>query len=119
MSDLIHIKSDNVKSPSTSTVIPVEEVSCVGESIIGTFTVGREAPPTAKFRGTSVAATGTDCDIHPAVSRARTALLPYLDDQRQVVSRARGRAARISFKCATDATAACPSYKCSVPPDAW
>jgi hypothetical protein len=110
MSDLIYIKSDNVKYPSKSIIIPVEEVSCVGESIIGTFTVGGEAPPKAKFRGTSVAATGIDCDIHPAVSGARTALLPYLDDQRQVVSRARGRAARSAFKCATDANAACPSY---------
>ena len=43
-----------------------------------------------KPRGTSMAATRIDCDIHPAVGGTRTTLLPYLDDhwKEQVVSRA-------------------------------
>jgi predicted TIM-barrel fold metal-dependent hydrolase len=43
-----------------------------------------------KIRGTPMAATRIDCDIHPAVGGTRTTLLPYLDDhwKEQVVSRA-------------------------------
>src|SRR5437016_13520362 len=43
-----------------------------------------------KARGSSMAATRIDCDIHPAVGGTRTTLLPYLDDhwKEQVVSRA-------------------------------
>src|SRR3979490_1095011 len=42
------------------------------------------------LRGSSMAATRIDCDIHPAVGGTRTTLLPYLDDhwKEQVVSRA-------------------------------
>src|SRR5436305_13731685 len=45
---------------------------------------------TKMSRGTLMAATRIDCDIHPAVGGTRTTLLPYLDDhwKEQVVSRA-------------------------------
>jgi hypothetical protein len=97
LSGFIYKKPDNVKYLIGKYYNTGETVSCAEEGIVGIFVVGREAPPKAKFRGTSVAATRIDCDIHPAVSGTRTALLPYLDDQRQVVSLARGRAARQRF----------------------
>src|SRR6185503_16989495 len=47
-------------------------------------------PPTRIVRGSSMAVTRIDCDIHPAVGGTRTTLLPYLNDhwKEQVVSRA-------------------------------
>src|SRR3569832_1319839 len=45
---------------------------------------------TSSRRGSSMAVTRIDCDIHPAVGGTRTTLLPYLSDhwKEQVVSRA-------------------------------
>src|SRR5438067_3327467 len=59
---------------------------CIG----GTFTGATPRSPRRKPRGSSMAATRIDCDIHPAVGGTRTTLLPYLDDhwKEQVVSRA-------------------------------
>src|SRR5213082_4239169 len=50
----------------------------------------RETAAKNDVRGSSMAATRIDCDIHPAVGGTRTTLLPYLDDhwKEQVVSRA-------------------------------
>jgi uncharacterized protein len=46
--------------------------------------------PRNNTKGTAMAATRIDCDIHPAIGGTRTTLLPYLDDhwKEQVVSRA-------------------------------
>src|SRR5437870_2606609 len=59
---------------------------CIG----GTFTGATSRSPRRIPRGSSMAATRIDCDIHPAVGGTRTTLLPYLDDhwKEQVVSRA-------------------------------